>query len=219
MYIDVSRHRRIKTIELALAALAMNVPGDIVETGTHTGGTATLLMKVLLSYDQDRLFWGCDSFEGLPEAGPGDHAAQSNFTFSNTTLMNKGAVAVRKGSYRASEEQFLGTLREHHVYDPTRLRVLKGWFSDTLPNSTIGPISFLRLDGDVYASTRDAIEALYDRLSPGGFVYVDDYGSFMGCRNAIEEFREKRGIVAEMHAIMENGSQLFEGIWWQKPLQ
>ncbi|KAI9011504.1 hypothetical protein BC832DRAFT_550878 [Gaertneriomyces semiglobifer] len=81
------------------------------------------------------------------------------------------------------------------AHDTKRLEVLKGWFSDSLPHAPIKRISYLRLDGDLYASTMDALTALYDKVSIGGFVYVDDYGSFNGCREAIYEFRTKRGIV------------------------
>ena len=31
-----------------------------------------------------------------------------------------------------------------------------------------------------YVSTRDSLEALYDRVSPGGLVYIDDYGAYTG---------------------------------------
>jgi hypothetical protein len=175
----VSFPRRIHTIQLALAAVAMTVPGDIVETGLHTGGTATLLMKVLIEKDKNgKLFWGADSFEGLPEHGEEDtRAVDTNITLAEGL---RGQAPSRKGQFRASEDQFISTLVTHKVYEPQRIKLLKGWFKDTLPSAPIEKIAFLRLDGDIYSSTRDAIEALYDRVSTGGFIYVDDYGSFLG---------------------------------------
>jgi hypothetical protein len=53
----------------------------------------------------------------------------------------------------------------------------------------------LRLDGDMYESTMDALTALYDKVSAGGFVIVDDYGCIEGCRRAVYDFRNARGIV------------------------
>ena len=103
---DVSHRRRIRTLELALAVLAMNVPGDFVETGTHVGGTATLLMKVLMSFDdRERLFWGADSFQGLPEGGAGDMVDRNIFSFSNTKFRTPGAIAIRRGQFRAGKQQ------------------------------------------------------------------------------------------------------------------
>ena len=59
---------------------------------------------------------------------------------------------------------------------------LQGWFRDTLPTAPIEKLAILRLDGDLYESTMDALRALYDKVSAGGFVIVDDYGAFPNCR-------------------------------------
>jgi len=79
----------------------------------------------------------------------------------------------------------------------------------------IKSISFLRLDGDLYVSTIQPLEILWDKLSVGGFIYVDDYGSFQGCRNAVNEFRKKRNITTPMVQIEERDDK-FEAVWWQK---
>ena len=50
-----------------------------------------------------------------------------------------------------------------------------GWFSDTLPGAPIDKLAVLRLDGDLYDSTTDALTNLYPKLSVGGFLIVDDY--------------------------------------------
>jgi len=57
-----------------------------------------------------------------------------------------------------------------------QVKFLKGWFKDTLPTAPIGTLSLIRLDGDFYESTRDGLTGLYDRLSIGGYVNVDNYG-------------------------------------------
>ena len=58
-----------------------------------------------------------------------------------------------------------------------RVKFLVGWFKDTLPTAPIERLSLMRLDGDMYESTWQAIEALYPKLSPGGFCIIDDFGS------------------------------------------
>ena len=74
------------------------------------------------------------------------------------------------------------------------VRFLKGWFCDTLPTAPVGQIAILRMDGDLYKSTMDALKSLYHKVSSGGYVIVDDYKSWKGCRTAVDEFRENNGI-------------------------
>jgi hypothetical protein len=86
-----------------------------------------------------------------------------------------------------------GLLDEH-------VRFLPGWFKDTLPQAPIGRLAVLRLDGDYHESTRDCLVHLYDRLSPGGYLIVDDYGEddWTDCRAAVDGFRAERGIAEPM---------------------
>jgi hypothetical protein len=78
----------------------------------------------------------------------------------------------------------------------SQVKFLKGWFKDTLPLAPIERLALMRLDGDYYESTWDALNNLYDKLSIGGFVIIDDYGedSWTYCRKAVDDFRRERGI-------------------------
>ncbi len=58
-----------------------------------------------------------------------------------------------------------------------QVKFLKGWFKDTLHIAPIEQIAVLRLDGDLYESTMDSLKALYPKLSKGGYLLIDDYGS------------------------------------------
>jgi predicted O-methyltransferase YrrM len=91
-----------------------------------------------------------------------------------------------------------------------QVRFLRGWFCDTLPTAPIERLSLIRLDGDMYASTWDALSALYAKLSPGGFLIVDDYNSWPTCKQAVDEYRGKFGIVEEIKTV--DASRVF----WQK---
>jgi O-methyltransferase len=93
-----------------------------------------------------------------------------------------------------------------------QVRFLKGWFKDTLPSAPIQAIAVLRLDGDYYESTRDALTSLYDKVSPGGYIIVDDYGedSWTYCRKAVDEFRLAREITEKMIRVDKPCS------FWQK---
>ena len=91
-----------------------------------------------------------------------------------------------------------------------RVRFLAGWFKDTLPDAPIERLAVLRLDGDMYGSTMEALEALYPRLSVGGYVIVDDYGAIAQCKEAVTDFRAAEGISDPMEWVD------WTGVWWQR---
>ena len=117
----------------------------------------------------------------------------------------------------SSRRRFENNLRTFGI-DRRRVRVVEGWFSHTLPTAGMRRrgLSFIRADGDLYTSTKDALHSLYPLLRPGGVVYIDDYGSFGGCGKAVDEFRDARNISAPLVQIREEGGRFFEAVWWTK---
>ena len=87
---------------------------------------------------------------------------------------------------------------------------LPGWFKDTLPAAPIDRLAVLRLDGDMYGSTMDALEALYPKLSVGGYVIIDDYGNIAQCKEAVTDFRNANGIIDPIETID------WTGVYWQR---
>ena len=162
---------------------ADEIPGDFLEAGVCQGGAAVFLRALQVSFGQaERRLWAVDSFQGLPkpESAP-DLAGGIDFSESNAPKLAFSLEEVR--------DLFL----RYDLLDE-RVVFLQGWFAETLPGAPIGPLALLRVDADMYASTREVLENLYDRVSPGGFVIVDDYGSFPFCRQAVDEFRAERNI-------------------------
>ncbi|MDX1650362.1 MAG: TylF/MycF/NovP-related O-methyltransferase, partial [Myxococcota bacterium] len=159
--------------------VARGVPGDAVEAGVWRGGTALYMRAVLdrLGATQRRV-WAADSFRGMP--------APSGHDGGGPDLSGVGALAVPL-------ERVQAAFRRFDLLDE-RVRFLEGWFADTLPTAPIGAIALLRLDGDTYRSTRDALLHLYDRVQPGGWVIVDDYHSWRACRAAVDDFLAGRGL-------------------------
>lgn len=178
---------------------ADGLPGDWVETGVWRGGASIYAKAVLESIGSERLLWLADSFEGIPEstAEPDIGLASEVGDFSGIGYLAVGANVVR-----ANFERF-GLLDDH-------VKFIEGWFRDTLGNAPIGEIAVLRLDGDLYESTMDALRPLYPKVVSGGFVIVDDYETWPNCRQAIDEYRAAHGITAEIVPI--DGS----GVYWRK---
>jgi O-methyltransferase len=180
-------------------AVRSGVPGDFVETGVWRGGTTILMRGVLRALgDEDRSVWVADSFEGLPVPDPDRYPADAGLDWSHVEVLKVDADSVRANFAR------YGLLDE-------RVRFLEGWFCDTLPDAPIEAISVLRLDGDLYQSTMDALVALEPRVSPGGYVLVDDYGGWEPCRAAVDDYRRSHGIDAALHRVD------WTGVWWRKP--
>ena len=189
---------RMKNIEECLDVVRVeNVRGDLAETGIWRGGAVVFMRGYLAAYEMpDRVVWAADSFEGLPVP---EHPADQGFDFSATVVP----------SLAVSMEEVAATFARYGLLDE-RVKFVKGWFKDSLPNAPIGELALLRLDGDLYESTRDALAALYDKVVPGGFILVDDYGDFPPCRKAIEEFRRQRGITEPIVQVD------WSGVYWRK---
>jgi Macrocin-O-methyltransferase (TylF) len=169
--------------------ISEKVPGDLIETGVWRGG-ATIFMRAVLKVlnVNDRVVWAADSFEGLPEPDPEKFPLEAKAYKSAAMTKYYKHLAV-------SLEEVKRNFAAYGMLDE-RVRFLKGWFKDTLPSAPIERLAIMRLDGDYYESTRDALLNLYDKLSVGGYVIIDDYGedNWTYCRKAVEEFRSSRGI-------------------------
>jgi len=175
-----------------------DIPGDLVETGVWRGGSCIFMRGLLRALgDEGRTVWVADSFAGLPEPD-----AEKYPDDKENRLHEMEVMAVPVESVKDIFERY-GLLDD-------RVRFLKGWFRDTLPNAPIDKLAVLRLDGDMYESTMDVLSNLYDKVSPGGFIIVDDYGAYAACRKAVHDFRDQRGI---SEAIREVD---WTGVYWRK---
>jgi hypothetical protein len=177
--------------------IEQNIPGDLIETGVWRGGACIMMRAVLKAYGvTDRRVWVADSFCGLPTPNPtvAADAGDIHHTFQE--------LAVSLAQVQANFAKY--GLLDHQV------EFLKGWFSETLPHAPIDKLAILRLDGDMYESTMDALNALYDKLSEGGFLIVDDFGAVPGCQKAIMDFRRSRNIQSPSENI--DG----RGVFWRK---
>jgi len=165
------------------------VAGDLIETGVWRGGATIFMRGILKAYDiADRNIWVADSFEGLPmpDAQSFPAEAQAHAGPSMTKAFKHFAVDL---------EEVKRNFNAYGMLDG-QVRFLKGWFKDTLPSAPINRLAVMRLDGDYYESTRDALVNLYHRLSTGGYIIIDDYAedTWTYCRKAVDEFRAEHKI-------------------------
>jgi hypothetical protein len=164
-----------------------NIPGAIVECGCWRGGCGALMAWA----GRPRTTWLFDSFQGLP---------------APTALDGPEAPSL-EGKLVASIDEVREVLKRLG----TDAQIRAGWFAQTIPaaRELIGPIAVLRLDGDWYESTKICLENLYDLVSPGGVVILDDYDYWRGCRAATDEFFAARKITAKKTSIDISGGRQF----------
>ena len=191
----------------------------------YEGGTAVLMTAVLLGLEpiSRRRIYLADSFQGLPKDT--DMSQWKSSANNNNVLGAKVVQSLHgeKGQFNTTRKKFEDNMLSNG-FDVRNLRhrieVLEGFYSETLPqlkNKNL-KLSFLRLDGDIYISTMQALENAYDLVQPGGYIYVDDYGSFEGCRRAVDVFKASVKDNAPLIPIFEHDDKAhFEAVWWRKP--
>jgi hypothetical protein len=175
------------------------IPGAFVECGVWRGGAAALMALIAKDARSGRKTWLFDSFEGQPEASTldtGEAAKQLARGRLTGRLVSVGTNVASIDEVKALLFGKLGLAIEDVL-------IIKGWFQDTLPSSKdhIGPIALLRIDGDWYESTKVCLDNLYDNVSEGGYIIIDDYGWFPGCRAAVDEFLRARHLKPELRRI------------------
>lgn len=180
------------------AVLNDDVDGDFLEAGVWRGGASIFMRGVLAAMGViNRRVWVADSFCGLPPPDEKSFPADTGSQFHEFK-----ELAVPLEDVRNYFDRY-GLLDEQVVF-------LKGWFRETLPAAPIERLALLRLDGDMYESTWQTLEALYPKLSPGGFVIVDDYGCIPPSRQAVEDYRARHGIAEPITPID------WTGVYWRR---
>lgn len=175
--------KRLANIRYLVETILMDgIKGDFIETGVWRGGACILVRAVLNAHSvKDRSVWLADSFEGLPEPDEEKYPADAGDKFHTFSELSVSMEQVKKN------------FEKYGLLDD-QVKFLKGWFKDTLPGAPIQKLALLRLDGDMYESTMDALLALYDKVSSGGFVIVDDYHVVKGCKRAVHDFLSDRNL-------------------------
>lgn len=131
------------------------VPGDALELGVWRGGTGALVAKVA----PEKTVYLADTFTGVVKAAEWER--------------------YENGAHDDTNEVYV-----HHLFKQmgaTNYKVLKGIFpEDTYAQLGDRPLAYVYLDADVYESTKDAFNAIWKQVSPGGIVAFDDYGFISG---------------------------------------
>lgn len=151
--------------------LAADILGDVVEFGCYVGTTSVPLGWRLAN--TEKKFYVYDSFEGLPEKSSQDQSP--------------AGMQFVAGELFASKKQLIKNFKQAGVPLPS---ITKAWFSNLTPTQIPEHISFAFLDGDYYHSVLDPLKLIWDRLTPGAIVIVDDYANeaLPGAAKAVDKW-------------------------------
>ena len=172
--------KRIQSLQDRLYRIN-NLDGDIVECGTWKGGLAALMLQHIITRKLNKLLFIYDTFEGMPEPGDKDHP---------DALRRYGEL--KDGEYsdwcRAGIDIVRDTLSQVTETYSDHCYLVEGKVEDTL--EVFGPqsIALCRLDTDWYSSTKVEMEVLFPRVVKGGYIIVDDYSDWPGCKMAVDEY-------------------------------
>jgi len=190
--------RRLNELQFCVeTALRDGIPGDLIETGVWRGGACIFMRAVLAAHGvADRKVYVADSFAGVPKPDA------ARFPLDQGDTLHRAAMLA------VSQAEVEDNFRKYDLLDD-QVVFLPGWFKDTLPSAPLERLAVLRMDGDLYGSTMEALTSLYPRLSPGGFCIIDDY-NWPGCRQAVDDYAAQHGI-----AFQRNTGDL-AGQYWRK---
>ena len=162
----------------------VGIPGAIVECGVWKGGSMMAVARTLLTLGStERELYLFDTFEGMSE--PTQHDRDETGALA-ADLLEERDRDERLWAY-APLEAVRSAVRGTG-YPGERLHFVKGKVEDTVPEEAPEAIALLRLDTDWYESTRHELVHLYPRLASGGVLIIDDYGSWLGARKAVDEY-------------------------------
>lgn len=192
-------YKRLSNVQDCVMNVINNkVEGDLMETGVWRGGTVIFMRAILKAFGiTDRVVWAADSFEGLPKPNAEKYAADKDDKFYTFDEL------------RVSLDMVKENFRKYGMLDG-QVQFLKGWFKDTLPVAPVKKLAVLRLDGDMYESTMDALVHLYPKVSAGGYIIIDDWGVVEGCRLAVEDYRKQNNITEDIIPVD------LDAVYWQK---
>jgi hypothetical protein len=149
-----------------------NVPGDFVECGTWRGGLAALML-----YYANKRLYVYDTFEGMPEPGENDCGTSKRMYEENKGDWCRAGLDVVKSVLQQVDPSY-----SDYCY------LIKGKVEDTLDLIAPQTIALARLDTDWYESTKKELDVLYPSVVSNGFVLIDDYSDWNGCRQAVDEY-------------------------------
>lgn len=200
------------TYDLAKKAIDNKIEGDFVECGVAAGSQIGVMGHVCRQTNSDKKIWAYDSYQGIPLAGPNDDDQPGIGPIDPNREIPEDLreLLVTSGISAHSLPQVKNNLINWGV-GLTNYVFVEGWFQDTVMKTFPEKISLLRLDGDLYESTKVCLDHLHSKVVKGGYVIIDDY-ALTGARQAFKDFIYENNLDYEPIPVDPN---IPEAHWYQ----
>ena len=164
-----------------------NVKGDIVECGVYNGNTLAFIGEIVDELELKKRIWGYDTFDGF---------IKSSFTDYDIDFKTGKKVNYVPSNIYYSLDEVKKNIIKNNKTNFEKYALIKGDILETLniKDNLPNKISFLRLDTDIYKTTLKQLEILYEKLTPGGILHIDDYGICPGVKTAVDNFFSNKNI-------------------------
>ena len=208
-YTMVGRSGMYVTYDSVVKIEKENIQGAIVECGVARGGSAAMMALISEHFNGKRKYWLFDTFEGLPPPSEKDDYIEPIYENND-----KHAGRVAEGYCLGTVDEVEELLFKNLQLPSEKFTLVKGLFQDTLhkEKNNIGSISILRLDGDWYDSTITCLNNLWDSVTPGGVVIMDDYVSVPSCKKATHDFFDSRNIKVDIELDDRGGAYFLKPV-------
>ena len=159
----------------------LGLKGIMIECGTANGGTAIISTAVK---NKQRKFLLFDTFEGMPSPTKNDDSdVHSRYKIIKSGKAGKNYYGYNKNLLNDVKKRFKTINLD---YKENNVEFYKGLFQNTLNINT--SVVYLHLDADWYESTMYPLKKVVPHIVKNGFIIIDDYKAFSGCRKATNNF-------------------------------
>lgn len=193
--------------EAAAFVAKAGIEGDFVECGVWKGGSSMIVAQTFLQLNRtDKKLYLCDTYEGMPEVTDDDEDIGVN-----PFQLVKGVATMLRGGHTGLFYAPIEEVRrnmESTGYPQENVLFVKGLVENTIPAQAPEQISLLHLDSDLYQSTYHELTHLFPRLTRGGVLVIDDYGSWKGSKQATDQYFAEQGIQMLLKHVGSSGARL-----------
>jgi Macrocin-O-methyltransferase (TylF) len=171
-------------IGLWAASGARKLDGDFVECGVNMGFLSSAIMEYLNWNSIGKTFYLLDTFKGMDERYVSDVERQAG-------RLEMNQEALRGGHYTSSVDSVRANFAEWN-----NVRIIEGPVPDTLDRVDAKSVAYLHIDMNCAPPEVAAAHFFWDRLVPGAFMLLDDYGyyGYHEQKLAMDMFAIERGV-------------------------
>ena len=199
--------RKIYNLETCLKEVEKkSVPGFFIEAGIALGGSAIIIASLM---ENKRIFHGYDVFEMIPPpTEEDDNKSQARYE----VIKSGNSKGIGNNPYYGYiDDLYLKVTNNFKTFglevDSKKIFLHKGLFQDTMTFEGQERVAFAHIDCDWYQPVKFCLETIYQFLSPQGYIVLDDYHDYGGCKKAVHEFLATRSdmtvVIAEGNLVLK----------------